>query len=216
MSGESRGASEGRGAGRLRGLLVAGQIALCLSLVVSAGLLARSLWSMASTPIGLDASGITVAATPLPGARYETPESSLQFHTAVAERLAALPGVTEVATANHVPRGDLSSNTFVIDGRPWPAGAAEPWAEWTAVSDAYFGTLRIPLLQGRSFDSRDRPDGELATVILLYHRERDIEPRGCPCRCPDLAVVNVDGFAHHIYGRKGRLETIAIVPVCRC
>ncbi len=165
ISGESRGSSEGRGAGRLRGVLVAAQIALCLSLVVSAGLLARSLWSMATAPMGLDASGVTVAATPLPGARYETPESRVQFHQQIVEQLAALPGVTAVATANHVPRGDLSNNTFVIDGRPWPAGQAEPWAEWTAVSDGYFDLLRIPLLQGRGFDGRDILDGDPVTVI---------------------------------------------------
>src|SRR5262249_21173699 len=58
---DARSASEGRQARRLRGLLVAGQVALCASLLAGAGLLARSLWAMAAAPLGFDPDGVLTA-----------------------------------------------------------------------------------------------------------------------------------------------------------
>ena len=54
----ARGASESRRTRRLRGALVAGQIALCVSLLAGAGLLARSLWAMATAPLGFNPDGV--------------------------------------------------------------------------------------------------------------------------------------------------------------
>ena len=67
---ETRGATEGRRSRRLRGVLVAGQMALCVSVLAGAGLLARSLWEMATAPLGFDPSGVLTAAVQLPPRDY--------------------------------------------------------------------------------------------------------------------------------------------------
>jgi putative ABC transport system permease protein len=162
---QSRGASEGRRSGRLRGILVAAQIALCLSLVASAGLLARSLWTMSTAPIGVEAENVVIATLTLPRARYGEPAPNVQFQEELVERLRALPGITSVATASDPPQQVMDSNSFVIEGRPWARGEPEPFVLWASVSDDYFRTLRIPVLEGRTFDRRDHADAVPAIVI---------------------------------------------------
>ncbi len=165
MSAQARGATENRGSGRLRGLLVAAQIALCLGLLVSSGLLTRSLWGMSSAPVGVDSRNVVTARTTLPLVRYREHTARQQFHEALLQRLKTLPGVTDAATTVYLPMAVENTNTFEIEGRSWSAGQAEPWALWNAVSDDYFSTLRIPLLQGRLFDSRDSVDSPGVIVI---------------------------------------------------
>ena len=67
---EARGTSERRRSRDLRGLLVAGQIALCVSLLAGAGLLVRSLWAITATPFGLDAEGVLRGVGAAAGAGY--------------------------------------------------------------------------------------------------------------------------------------------------
>jgi putative ABC transport system permease protein len=173
----TRGSSESPRSRRLRGALVAGQIALCLSLVVSAGLLGRSLWNMSTAPSGFDSSGLVTATVKLPYASYSTPQAVVAYHEAVSERLRALPGVDAVASATELPRGVGNQNSFVIDGRPWGAGESDPWALWTNVSDEYFALLRIPLRAGRPFDARDHADAP-PTIIINEGMARRFWPAG--------------------------------------
>jgi putative ABC transport system permease protein len=117
---ESRGSSEGRNARRLRGMLVAGQVALCLSLLAGTGLLARSLWAMAATPHGFDADDVLVVRVPLPGGqRYGTSEARLVFATELTERLRSLPGVRDAAVTADLPTRLGNRDGLAIQNRPW-------------------------------------------------------------------------------------------------
>ena len=100
---ETGGASESRRSRRLRGALVAGQMALCASLLAGAGLLARSLWEMTTAPLGVEPAGVLTAAVRLPIREYPTPEARARFLEQFQERLRMLPGVDAAATANSVP-----------------------------------------------------------------------------------------------------------------
>jgi putative ABC transport system permease protein len=161
----TRGATESRKSGRLRGMLVAAQIALCLGLLVSAGLLTRSLWGMANTPVGIDAGSVVTARTTLPVVRYGDPERRVQFQNDWIERVRALPGVSAAATSVFLPQAVQSSNTFEIEGAPWPDGQTEPFVLWNSVSDEYFNTLQVPLLRGRTFDARESLESPNVIVI---------------------------------------------------
>ncbi|HUG97659.1 MAG TPA: ABC transporter permease [Gammaproteobacteria bacterium] len=161
----TRGATESRRSGSLRGMLVAAQIALCLGLLVSAGLLTRSLWSMADMPVGVEAGSVVTARTTLPLVRYGEAEQRVLFQDELTERVRGLPGISEAATMVFLPQAVQSSNTFEIDGRPWPEGQPEPFVLWNAVSDDYFNTLRVPLLQGRTFDTREGLESPRVIVI---------------------------------------------------
>lgn len=160
---ETRGATEGRRSRQLRGVLVAGQMALCASLLAGAGLLARSLWEMTTAPLGFDPAGVLTAAVRLSPRDYPTPEARARFLEQFAERLRRLTGVDAVATANSIPTAVSGRMSFTIEGAP--ANDAQPFVLFASVSDGYFRTLRIPLRQGRTFDAQDRA-GAPPTVVI--------------------------------------------------
>ncbi|HEX6047798.1 MAG TPA: ABC transporter permease [Gemmatimonadaceae bacterium] len=162
---ETRGASESLRSRRVRGLLVAGQIALCVSLLAGAGLLARSLWAMMTAPLGFDSAGALTVAVELPQTGYRTAESRLRFQERLIERLRALPGVTGVATTSALPTQVMSRNGITVEGVAPPPDDAQPFVLYAAVSDDYLRTLGIPLRRGRTFAATDGGDAPPAVVI---------------------------------------------------
>ena len=174
---ESRGASESTRSRRLRGLLVAGQIALCLSLLAGAGLLARSLWAMTTTPLGFNPDNVLTVAVQLPTGTYTTNASRSQFVSQFEERVRALPGVISVASTGEVPTRVANHNAFFLDGAPPPPSDAVPLALYTTVSDDYFRTLGIPLLAGRTFGPQDVADGP-PTLMVSESLARRFWPNG--------------------------------------
>ncbi|MGI9182932.1 MAG: ADOP family duplicated permease [Longimicrobiaceae bacterium] len=162
---ESRGASESRRSRHLRGVLVAGQIALCVSLLAGAGLLARSLWAMTNAPLGFNPDGVLTVAVQLPNADYGTPEARVRFREQFEERLRALPGVGAVANTGELPTQVMNRNGFTIEGASPPPSDAQPFVLYAAVSDDYFRMLGIPLRSGRTFGPQDHADVPLVVVI---------------------------------------------------
>ena len=163
MRDDSRGASESRRSLRLRGALVAGQLALCLSLLVGAGLLARSLWAMTGQSLGFEPEGVLTAALQLPLRDYPTPQSRTLFRTRLEEELRGLPGVTAVATATSIPTAVRQRSGVTLEGAP--SGDAPTFVITAAVSDDYFRTLQIPLQRGRTFGAQDLPNTPTKLVI---------------------------------------------------
>jgi putative ABC transport system permease protein len=173
---ETRSAGESRRSRSLRGVLVAGQIALCVTLLTGAGLLARSLWAMTTAPLGFDADGVLTATVHLPSREYPTPEARVRFREQFAERLGTLPGVDAVAEASMVPTAVLSRVSFTVAGAP-PSKDAQPLVLYSLVSDDYFRTLRIPVRHGRTFDTQDRA-GTPPTVVISESMARRYWPGG--------------------------------------
>jgi putative ABC transport system permease protein len=174
---ETRGASESRRARRMRGALVAGQIALCVSLLAGAGLLARSLWAMTTAPIGFDPDGVFTASVQLPARDYPKLADKVRFLEQFEARLRALPGVQLVAHVGEIPTRLGSRWSFSIDGAPQRPDDAQPFVLFAPVSDDYFRALRIPLRQGRTFDARDR-EGAPPTVVISETMARRYWPSG--------------------------------------
>src|SRR5215204_3568986 len=142
---ETRGTSESRPTRRLRGMLVAGQIALCISLLAGAGLLIRSLWAMTTAPVGFDPAGILTFAVQLPIDSHQPTAARAEFFDRFEERLRALPGVTGVASVSELPAPGMNRNGLAIQGVTWPQGEGQPFIAYASVSDDYFRTMRIPL-----------------------------------------------------------------------
>lgn len=161
---EARGASEGRRSRQLRGALVAAQIAICLSLLVGAGLLVRSLWAMTTAPLGFQPDGVLTARVQLPSASYPTQEERAVLFRVLEERIAALPGVQRVASTTQIPSPTMSSNVLTIEGVTLE-GDGPTFIPYQAVSDGYFQTTGIRLLQGRTFGPEDSPAAPPAIVI---------------------------------------------------
>ena len=124
---EARSATPGRARSRLRELLVVGQIAMALVLLVGAGLLLKSLSHMAEVNPGFDPKGVMTASAQLPDNLYSDPAKVASFYRSVHERLSALPGVSSAALAAPLPlTGYAPTSSFQIDDRPMGPGDPGP------------------------------------------------------------------------------------------
>jgi predicted permease len=162
---ETRGISESVQTRRARGLLVAGQIALCISLLAGAGLLMRSLWAMATAPLGFSPEGVLTFAVQPPSNVYRTSEAVTQFYDRFTDRIRGLPAVRSVATISELPTPSMNRNGLAIEGVTWPNGDAEPFIAYSAVSDDYFRAMGISLREGRTFSEADKPGAPMSIVI---------------------------------------------------
>ena len=174
---ETRGMSESHRSRRLRGVLVAGQIALCVSLLAGAGLLVRSLVAMTSAPAGFDPRGVLTMGIQLPGASYRTDEARARFFEQLEERVRGLPGVTNVADASALPTAVPQHNGIAIVGAPPTPNDQMPFVLYASVSDDYFRALGIPLHEGRAFGSAENT---LATpsAIISQAMAKKFWPKG--------------------------------------
>ncbi|MGH7503266.1 MAG: ADOP family duplicated permease [Longimicrobiales bacterium] len=159
----ARGASESLRSRRLRGLLVSSQITICLSLLVGAGLLSRSLLAMMAAPLGFDPDGVLAISVkgPVP-ARDATRR---QFFDQLEQRVRAMPGVMNVASTNQVPGPAMDLSPLAVRSVARPAADGAPLVPFAIVSDDYFRAMRIPVLRGRAFGPQDAMDAPPAIVI---------------------------------------------------
>jgi putative ABC transport system permease protein len=144
------------GSGRLRSLLVAGEVATAVLLLFGAGLLLRTLSALQDVDRGYRAEGVlTMIVDPL-GSRYPTDASLLQFFDQVEREVTSVPGVRTVAWASSVPLGSPAEQvSFELAGRPPPDQSLRPMADYKLVSPGYFRTIGLPIVTGRGFDGRD-------------------------------------------------------------
>jgi putative ABC transport system permease protein len=210
LASSPRGATSTRRSARLRGMLVAGQIALCMSLLMGAGLLGRSLWAMLQAPLGFDPDSVIAATIQLPPRNYPTAEARTRMWAAIRDRLAALPEVQNVASSTAAPTLLRQRLGVLIPGRQPDASA--PFALAALVSDDYFNTLRIPVKQGRAFDARDRLDSVPVAVVSESTARRfwpDGDAIGAHLRLganPNGRLIEVVGIVGDIRNDRARVE----------
>jgi predicted permease len=156
----ARGASGRRGK-RIRSVLVVAEFALAVVLLVGAGLLVRTFWSLHRVATGFDSRQVTTASLWLPQpdireqGRYNENADQIALYQKVLERLRALPGVSHAAGATRVPFGNaVWTNRFHIEGRD-PEQGGTAIAEISSATTDYFEALRIPLKRGRTFTEHD-------------------------------------------------------------
>ncbi|MDQ2669580.1 MAG: ABC transporter permease, partial [Gemmatimonadota bacterium] len=162
---EGRGSSERRHVRHLRGALVAGQVALSVSLLAGAGLLVRSLLAITGAPMGYDPAGVLTGVVQLPVSEFATSETRAQLFERFEERLEALPGVTAVASTTELPTAGMNRNVLTIEGVTLPGGEGQTFIQYMSVSHDYFRTMGIRLVRGRTFDGTDAPGAPPAIVI---------------------------------------------------
>jgi putative ABC transport system permease protein len=159
----------GSSAGRtLRDVLVAGEVALALALLVSAMLSIRSFGRLSRVEPGFNPSGVLTFQLALPASRYPDSRALADFVRRFGDDLAAQPGVRFVSAAMLLPlQDDGFGGTFSIIGQPAPSpdDDNEPNAQIRPVAPAYFRAMEIPILQGRDFTVADRETS--APVALI-------------------------------------------------
>jgi predicted permease len=152
---------------RLRAFAVT-QIAASFVLLAGAGMLLKTLMALQAADAGFRTRN--VLAVNVPVMSYgRTPEQVSQFYREVQRRVAVLPGVQSVASANQAPWRDAGSNGFQaqfwVEGKQKENGEEDPRARFRSVSPGYFATLGVPLLGGRDFTANDDDKTEKVVII---------------------------------------------------
>jgi predicted permease len=169
---EPRGASAGRAARRLRFILVASEIALAALLCTTTLLLARSARLLGERNHGFEGSRVLTFNLSPPGTAYKTGEARAQLYAELTRRWQELPGVEAAGFATNVPwTGYDENSSFDIVGREHEQNA-EGQGRYQAATPGFFEALRIPLLQGRRFNSGDHRKAPPVILIneSLAHR----------------------------------------------
>ncbi len=174
----AKGSTGGVRTGRFRSLLLVGEVALSVVLLVSASLLILSFDQLRKVDAGFNANGVLTAFVSLPPARYDTPEKEALFYERLREELAALPGVGAAALGSSPPlSGNQSFTPYAVKGRAIPPITEQPLGARFVVSPGYFSTLGVAIKQGRDFDGRDRT-GSREVVIINEAFAREHFPQG--------------------------------------
>lgn len=159
-----RGGATGRRGARARSALVVGQVALSLALLVSAGLLVRSMMALGRVDPGFDTDKLLTAEFRLTGERYDTPDEIVAFFDQVVDRIAKLPGVEGVTTAQHLPFGDRGTIPFILEGTE-PDLDRAPRVELSRIMPGYVKVMGMKLLRGRGLDADAGLDDPVEAVV---------------------------------------------------
>jgi putative ABC transport system permease protein len=175
---------------RLRQMMVTAQIALALMLLVGAGLMINSFVHLQRNDVGINVENVLTFELRFPQSELMKvvgrhkgvglweifPKTTMTFDR-VYERLQTLPGITSVAAVSVPPLDGSFGMNFTIEGKPAPQPGADGGpnrmnAGYYAASPKYFATMKIPLLRGRDFDSRDNAAGTPVVIInqTMAHR----------------------------------------------
>ncbi|HTL54036.1 MAG TPA: ABC transporter permease [Candidatus Limnocylindrales bacterium] len=163
----------------LRQVLVAGEIAVSIVLLVGAGLLLKSFVSLREVKLGFNPERVLTLNLALPNASYPTAARIKGFYEEVIDQLRALPGVRATGLANAVPLaggGVRIYGDFSVEEKAPPENL---WTSKIAVSPDYFRVLGIPLLRGRFFAETDR-ERTPAVGIISERLARQLWPNGNP------------------------------------
>ena len=151
------GARRGLSGVSLRGLLVTGQVALSMVLLIGAALLMESFYRVHSVDPGFQPKNLLTAKIALPRARYDTERKREAFFRDLMPRFEHVPGIRSAALAMLLPTTAwIRTNITDIEGSPaLDPGDATSYAVVQSTTQEYFRTLGIPLKRGREFTARD-------------------------------------------------------------
>ncbi|MEM8934161.1 MAG: ABC transporter permease, partial [Acidobacteriota bacterium] len=154
------GTDAGDGRFGVRKLLVVAQIALSVVLLVTAGLLARDLWSLHAIPLGFETEDRMLATVYVPGARNDERDTERRMQRQMLDAVRQLPGVRAAAWSMRAPPTYemIGTEVELADGSYRPV-------RMSIVSDGFFDTLGLPMLQGRDFTPHDAADTAGVVVV---------------------------------------------------
>ena len=165
-----RGGTAGKAQQRVRGALVAAQIAIAVVVLAGSGLLLRSFQRLNAVRPGFSADNVATLWISLPRARYLADTSIVQFYARLDDRLSALPGVEHAAMASRLPltTSNFNQNPFYPedDAATW-ATKIPPLQLYTTVDADYFKAMSIPLIAGSTFG---RLEGQSANEAVISRK----------------------------------------------
>jgi putative ABC transport system permease protein len=190
LKASARAVAGGRGHRRVQSALVVAQVALTLVLLVGAGLLIKSFWQLQRVNLGLDANHVVWFQARVPAnkgfrqvgnqngfVQLEVSPVPAQLFDRVRDRLRGIPGVESVAGTNApLVSGATMQAPFRIEGRPMEGGGpgpaagfaartTDPFVNYSLVTPDFFKTIRVPVIRGREFTTRDTLDASPVAIV---------------------------------------------------
>ena len=155
----------GRGGG-LRRALVVSELALCVMVLVAAGLLVRSFAKVQQVPPGFTPEGVLTMELTMTGRKYAEPFRVYETYRLLWDRLRAVPGVTAAGGVTALPLSQMFAwGPITVEGRAVAPGEAFINVDQRTVAGDYFAAMQIPLVAGRYFTDEDTRDTPHVVVI---------------------------------------------------
>jgi len=172
--------SSDSGGNRTRSALVVAEVALSLMLLVGAGLLIRTLWSLRNINAGFDANHVVTMSVSIPSTKFARSAQQISFFNQVLERVRAMPGVQSAGVIDALPLSDNSSHMGIqIEGRRVLSMADQPEVDVHIISPGYMSAMHIPLLRGRELDDSDVA-GHPGAVLISASMAKQFWPNQDP------------------------------------
>jgi putative ABC transport system permease protein len=163
----------GRRQYRLRNLLIIGEVALSVVLLVGAGLLFRSFLQLQAVQTGFTSEQLLTLQLSPAGSNYRQDSDYISFYNQAMERVSTIPGVVSVGAINTLPFDKGPTGGYRIEGRPLLTVDKWPGANYRTVTPDYFRTMNIPIAQGRAFTDGDKDTAPLVIIINQALARRD-------------------------------------------
>lgn len=182
---------------RARSALVVAEVALALVLLVSSGLLLRSLERLFAVSAGFDSPGLLTMQVQASGHRFDDDSTTYRFFAEALQAVRRVPGVTAAALTSQLPlSGDFDLYGVHFDPSPVDDPGEVRGTFRYAVSPGYIETMGIPLRRGRLLDERDRAGAPLAALIsesMAKRRLPGLDPIGRRVRIGDGSPYTIIG-----------------------
>jgi putative ABC transport system permease protein len=150
----------------LRNVLIVSEVAVALLLLVGAGLMIKSFVRLQQVKPGFEPANLLTMNIALPPQKYREPQQANAFFNQLIERLKGVPAVKSVGGIDPLPLGGSNATTnFLPEGAPIVPLADRPEVGGRTVTPAYFQTMGIPVLKGRSFTEQDRADAPRVIIV---------------------------------------------------
>ncbi len=142
------------------------ELALALVLLVGTGLLVESFWHLVGADLGFTPANLLTMKLALPEDSYSPGAQVQTFAEQILDRIRTLPGVRRAAIASPLPLSGMNVRAqYAVEGNAVGAGGQQPEADYAAVSDDYFQTMGIPVLQGHSFTDSDAAKSPAVLIV---------------------------------------------------
>ncbi|HEV2687246.1 MAG TPA: ABC transporter permease, partial [Bryobacteraceae bacterium] len=149
----------------VRGLLVVGQIALSIVLLIGAALLVESIAHLRHVDVGFNPSNLLTIRISLPPLRYDTDQKRAAFYASLIQSAEASPGIRGGVAAAYVPMMAYAGTPVQDATQPRLRLNERPIEAIVPITPGYFRTLEIPLRRGRDFGAQDKADSQRVTII---------------------------------------------------
>lgn len=175
LKSEARGSSASRSHARLRTVLVGGEIALALFLLIGSALLIRGVYLLDHQKLGFNRDHVLTACLRLDKGHYSDSTRQDHFVRSLLSHLEEIPAVQGAAVTSDLPSSGPGSASIQIKGKPEQSAGEHRTAEHVVVTPEYFSLIGLPILRGRGFAVSDHADTARVIVISQEFARKYLE-----------------------------------------